>query len=425
MLFESALNLIITFEIILFIVLNSIWLCIYSGFKNKSFKQCSKTLPVSIVIPAYNKASLIKKTILSALSVDYPEKEVIVVDDGSDDGTGDICSKLAKKKKIRLITHEHNLGKAAALNSGVKAAKNDIIVTVDADSFPRKDSLKKLVRYFADPKIGAVAGTIKVAEKKTVLTIYQGLEYLSQGFQRMCQGFINAIMVAPGPLTAYRKDALVKAGYFGNETVVEDFDMTIKIQKIGYKVVSEKEAVALTVVPDTLKQWAKQRTRWFRGNMQILKKHADVFSNTNTRPLATFSFPMLILWTGLPYLILSSYMLVIVQNIMLAIQNFDPSIFFRITSLFYTKSIYELYVEIEKYLVTFLSFNNLTNTIILGYISVLIFLVYTMLSFKSLKENFEPRDLKGLALITFYWIMMLVIFVYVTFLEIFKRKSSW
>jgi len=423
MLFGSALDLIISFEIAIFITINSIWLFIYSAFKNKNYKQWDKMPPVSIIIPAYNKANFIRKTILSVLSLDYPDKEIIVVDDCSEDGTGEVCKDFAKKKKIKLITHDRNLGKSAALNDGIKAAKNDIIVTVDADSFPKKDSLKRLVSYFADPKIGAVAGTIKVAEKKTILSIYQYIEYFSQGFQRICQGFVNAIMVAPGPLTAYRKDVLVKAGYFDSDTVVEDFDMTIKIHKAGYKIVSEKKAKALTAAPDTLKQWKAQRIRWARGSIQILKKHFDIM--TNTRPLAMFSFPMLMVWTGLPYVIVSTYILMAIRGIMTAIQNFNPNIFFNILLFLQNKNIYEIYVQIEKYLAILFSLNNLTATIVLGYISVFIFLLYTTLSFKSLKENFQSCDLKGLALMTFYWFMLLFVHIYASFLEIFKIKRSW
>jgi len=424
-LFGNILNSMIVFQITLFIILNSIWLGLYAGLKRKHYKQWLEMPAVSIIIPAYNKANLIRQTIVSALSLDYPRKEIIVVDDCSDDGTKDICREFEKDKKIKLIEHKHNKGKAAALNNGIKAAKNDIIVTVDADSFPKKDSVKKLVRYFFDPKIGAVAGTIKVAENKTILTAYQGLEYLSQGFQRLCQGFINAIVVAPGPLTAYRKEALVKAGYFDDDTLVEDFDMTIKIQKSGYKVVSEKKAEALTVAPDSLEKWKMQRIRWSRGSMRILKKHFDIFSNENTRPLAMFSFPMLALWMGLPYLMLSSYILMAIQNITAAIQNFNPNLFFNLSLLLQQKSIYEIYIAIEKYLTVLLSLNNLNNTIILGYISLFIFLVYTILSFKILKENFRPNDLKGLALMSIYWIMLLLVFIYAAFLELFKRKSSW
>jgi cellulose synthase/poly-beta-1,6-N-acetylglucosamine synthase-like glycosyltransferase len=270
-----------------------------------------------------------------------------------------------------------------------------------------------------------VAGTIKIAQNKTILSSYQSLEYLSQGFQRICQSFINAIVVAPGPLTAYRKEALVKAGYFDDDTLVEDFDMTIKIQKSGYKVISEKKAEALTVAPDTLEKWKKQRIRWSRGSIQIFKKHFDVFSNENTRSLAMFSFPMLILWMGLPYVMLTSYILIGLQNIMAAIEHFNPNILFSLPFLLQQKSIYELYIGLEKYLIVFLSLDHLTNTIVMGYISLFIFLIYTVLSFKALREKFEPKDLKGLALISIYWYMLVLVFIYAAFLEFFKKRGSW
>lgn len=422
---ESILNGILMFQITLFIILNSVWLGIYFGLRKKQLKKWQKMPPVSIVVPAYNKANLIRQNILSVLSLDYPKKEVIVVDDCSVDGTREICREFAKKGKIKLIEHDINRGKAAALNSGVKTAKNDIIVTVDADSFPRKDSLRKLVRYFADPKVGAVAGTIKVPQKKNMLTVYQSLEYLSQGFQRICQGFLNAIMVAPGPLTAYRREALAKAGHFDDDTFVEDFDMTIRIQKSGYKVVCERNAEAFTVAPENFQSWRRQRVRWLRGSMRIFRKHMDIFSNENTKPLAMFSFPIHVLWLGLPYLMISSYILMFAQKIFSTIQSFNLNFLLDILSFLQQGNIYKIYMAIEKYLMILLSLNNLNTTIILGYISVFIFLIYTFLSFRTLKEKFRPCDLKGIALISVYWYMLMLIFIYAALLELFKKKKAW
>ncbi|MGC8812773.1 MAG: glycosyltransferase, partial [Candidatus Aenigmatarchaeota archaeon] len=289
---DPTAELVLTCEILIFICLNSLWLTIYLSMRKKEFKKGSFEEPISVLIPAYNKESTVGKVIESVLALDYPEKEIIVINDGSTDKTLEICRKFEKEGKIKLISYSKNKGKAFALNTGVKASSHDIIVTVDADSFPKKKSLKKLVKYFVDPEVGAVAGTVKVLNKNKLLTLPQSLEYLHQGFQRVCQGFLDAIMVAPGPLTAYRKEALAKAGYFDDDTSVEDFDMTIKIHKAGYKVISERKAEVLTIAPESFNRWWKQRVRWSRGGLQILRKHFDVFSNKNTRKLAYFSFPL-------------------------------------------------------------------------------------------------------------------------------------
>lgn len=424
-------ELVLTCEILIFICLNSLWLTIYLSMRKREFNKGSFEEPVSIIIPAYNKESTIAKVIESVLALDYPEKEVIVVNDGSTDKTLEICKNFEKKGKIKLISYSKNKGKAFALNTGVKASKYDIIVTVDADSFPKKKSLKKLVKYFVDPKVGAVAGTVKVLNKNKFLTLSQGLEYLHQGFQRVCQGFLDAIMVAPGPLTAYRKEALIKAGYFDDDTLVEDFDMTIKLHKAGYKVVTEKKAEVLTLVPETFTSWWKQRVRWSRGGLQILKKHFDVFWNKNTRKLAYFSFPLHVFWLFFPFVLLPSFLLITGPRVFSSFQKMIegiPDFFSNIISVpidFSKMKISLFFASFQEVVLNFLDLNRFNLVIILGYISVLLFFTFSGFSFKVLGERFKPKDLIGVFSIFIYWIFLLVVGLYGFFLELLKKKKNW
>ncbi len=420
-------------EIFLFILLNSIWIGLFFGSKKKKYRRNSVEPKVSIIIPAYNNAQTIEKTINCVLKMDYPDKEIIVVNDGSTDNTLKICKKFEKQKKIKLISYSKNKGKAHALNRGIKSAKGEIIVTVDADSYPKPDSLKKLVKYFSDPMVGAVAGTIKVHKKKNFLTLSQSLEYIHQGFQRLCQSFINAVMVAPGPLTAYRKEALVKAGYFEDNTLVEDFDMTIKIHKVGYKVVSEKKAIAFTEVPITIKKWWRQRVRWSRGGVQIFKKHLDIFKSKNIKPLAYFSFPMHILWLGLPFILLPTFLFNICRGIHFSLQNFILSLSnleFSLPNLtFYfslkSRSIYLFFVSFQEWFLTFFGLDHYNPLIVFGYISVFLFLIFTALSFKNLNEKFKPKDLIALGLLNIYWFLLTIVGIYGIILELLSKKKEW
>lgn len=420
-------------EIFLFIFLNLVWIGLFFGSKKKRYKKNSAEPMVSIIIPTFNDASTIERTIDCVLKMEYPNKEVIVVNDGSTDSTLRVCKKFAEQKKIKLISFAKNRGKAHALNKGIKSAKGEIIVTVDADSYPRPDSLKKLVEYFSDPKVGAVAGTIKVHRKKNFLTLSQSLEYIHQGFQRLCQSFIDAVMVAPGPLTAYRKEALVKAGYFEDNTLVEDFDMTIKIHKVGYKVVSEKRAIAFTEVPATIKKWWKQRVRWSRGGLQIFKKHLDIFKSKNTRPLAYFSFPLHILWLGLPFILLPTFLFNVcrsfyypIQNLILSLQKFEFSLpnltlYFSLKS----RSIYLFFVSFQEWFFKFLGLDYYNPLIVFGYVSVVLFLIFTALSFKSLGEKFRPRDLITLGFLIVYWFLLTLVGIYGIITELLNKKKEW
>lgn len=428
---DPVSELVLTCEILIFICLNSLWLTIYLSMRKREFNKGSFEEPVSIIIPAYNKESTIAKVIESVLALDYPEKEVIVVNDGSTDKTLEICKNFEKKGKIKLISYSKNKGKAFALNTGVKASKYDIIVTVDADSFPKKKSLKKLVKYFVDSEVGAVAGTVKVLNKNKFLTLSQGLEYLHQGFQRVCQGFLDAIMVAPGPLTAYRKEALIKAGYFDDDTSVEDFDMTIKLHKAGYKVVSEKKAEVLTLAPETFTRWWKQRVRWSRGGLQILRKHFDVFSNKNTRKLAYFSFPLHVFWLFFPFVLLPSFLVITGPRLFYSFQKMIegiPDFFSNIISVpidFSKMKISLFFASFQEVVINFLDLNRFNLVIILGYISVLLFFTFSGFSFKVLGERFKPKDLVGVFSIFVYWIFLLVVGLYGFFVELLKKKKNW
>ncbi len=428
---DPTTELILTCEILIFICLNSIWLTLYLSMRKRQFKKGNYEEPVSIIIPTFNKESTIAKVIDSVLTLDYPKKEIIVVNDGSTDKTLEICKKYEREGKIKLISYQKNRGKAFALNKGIKASSFDIIVTVDADSFPKKNSLKKLMKYFVDPEVGAVAGTVKVLNKNKFLTLAQGLEYLHQGFQRVCQGFLDAIMVAPGPLTAYRKEALIKTGYFDNDTSVEDFDMTIKIHKAGYKVMSERKAEVLTLAPESLDRWWKQRVRWSRGGLQILRKHFDVFSNQNTRKLAYFSFPLHVFWLFFPFVLFPSFLLITSPRILSSFQRLAENFPVFISNILSTPidfskmKISLFFASFQETIINFLDLNRFNLVIILGYISVLLFFTFSGFSFKVLDEKFKPKDLAGIFSIFAYWIFLLVVGIYGFFVELFKKKKSW
>lgn len=423
-LISPIIEQILVIEILIFIFINSAFVFLFLNFRNRRKSELlniAKLMPVSIIIPAYNKEKEISKTIKSVLNIDYPEKEIIVVNDESKDRTKKICEKFQKEGKIKFIDQKHG-GKWKALNTGIKAAKNKIVVTVDADSMPEKNSLKKLVRHFQDKNVGAVAGTIKADQPKKILSLLQGLEYLFMNFQRMCQSFISAILVCPGPLTAYRKVAIEKVGYFDNDTLVEDYDMTIKLQKSGYRVAHEKKAIVRTIVPLGLKGLWKQRIRWGRGGIQVLKKHRDVIFNRKYKMLGIFSFPISMIQMAVTVLLIGTFLVYSVPNFILSLQNlilnfsFNPLLLTNITL---------IYAAIETVIINVFALNNLNLVISLGYVSVSMFFLFVFLSFRGLGENFKPKDLKSLIAITGYWFLLIIIFMNAFILELFKRKKKW
>jgi len=249
---------------------------------------------ISVIIPAYNEEKVVANTIEGLLETKYPNKEIIFVDDGSTDSTLAIASRY--KEKIRVL-HKENGGKATALNYGIVYAKGDIVVIVDADTIIGRNALKEIVKGFEiNEHVAAVAGNIKVRNRMNIITKCQALEYIT-GIQIIRRAFdiFGSITIVPGALGAFKKSFLKEAGAYGKDTIVEDFDQTIKLLKAGLITQGSSKATAYTEAPNTLKDFVAQRKRWYRGNIQVLKRHSDALTNPRFGYLQRLSLPYLFL----------------------------------------------------------------------------------------------------------------------------------
>jgi len=229
---------------------------------------------VSVLIAAFNEEKVIGRTLASVLRSEYPLHEVIVIDDGSKDGTAQaVLDLFGSHPKVRVIQQE-NSGKAGALNHGLASATGEILFCVDADTQLDEKSVGYLVRHFQDPQIGAVAGNVKVGNRINWLTRWQSIEYItSQNMDRRAYAELNAVTVVPGAIGAWRREAVLKAGGYSTDTLAEDMDLTWRIRRMGYVIETENEAIAHTEAPDTLRGFFKQRFRWAYGTLQCLWKH--------------------------------------------------------------------------------------------------------------------------------------------------------
>jgi cellulose synthase/poly-beta-1,6-N-acetylglucosamine synthase-like glycosyltransferase/peptidoglycan/xylan/chitin deacetylase (PgdA/CDA1 family) len=230
------------------------------------------TPPVSIIVPAFNEAAGIEPAVKSLAASDYPEFEVIVVDDGSSDGTGEIVEKMGLPRVT--VLREPNRGKAEALNLGISRAKHDIIVAVDADTVFEEQTVRKIVRPFADKWVGAVAGNAKVGNRGGILGRWQHIDYVT-GFNldRRLYDVMNCMPTVPGAVGAFRREALDDIGGFSPDTLAEDTDATIALGRLGWKVVYAEDARGFTEVPNKLGGLWRQRYRWSFGTMQSVWKH--------------------------------------------------------------------------------------------------------------------------------------------------------
>lgn len=270
-------------------------LFIFSLFKK--LRKRSKKSPeyhggVSILIAAYNEEENIESTLRSILNDKYPQKEVIVINDGSTDNTLQVIQnvQLEYPGKIELVNVE-NGGKAKALNIGVKAAKYKIFIAMDADTVFAPGTISQLVRHFGDPEVGAVAGKVETTKSRGLLDIFQSIEYeVGQNIEKRIFASVNAVGVVPGPVGAWRRSAVLKAGGYSDETLVEDQDLTLAILTSGYKIIYEPKAVCYTETPHTLKDFLKQRFRWIYGTFQCVWKYKG---HVLKKPLSPFSLVIL------------------------------------------------------------------------------------------------------------------------------------
>ncbi len=247
---------------------------------------------VSVLIPAFNEERVIVESVRRVLTSSDVELEVIVIDDGSTDRTSAVVSAAyADDPRVRLLTLR-NGGKARALNEGLALATGDVIIALDADTQFEATTVARLARWFADPPIGAVAGNAKVGNRVNLVTRWQAVEYVTaQNLERRALTQFDAITVVPGAVGAWRRAALDSVGGYPVDTLAEDQDLTIAIQRQGWRVGYDTDAVAWTEAPESFAALGRQRFRWAYGTLQCLWKHAGILRSRKPAGLALVGIP--------------------------------------------------------------------------------------------------------------------------------------
>lgn len=237
---------------------------------------------VSVIAPGRNEGKGIPILVESLSKQTYRNFELVVVDDGSDDETPSICRALAAQGKIdRFVRNAPRGGKASAANTALLHAKGDFIVHVDADSSLRHDALERiLLPFFQYENVGAVGGDIRAANADhSVVTRCQALEYLKAlSIGRMASSTLRILRIVAGAYGAFPREVIdrLKGWDVGPGL---DGDLTLKIRKLGYRVVHEPSAVCYTSVPTTFRGLARQRYRWDRSIVRFrMRKHVDILN---------------------------------------------------------------------------------------------------------------------------------------------------
>jgi biofilm PGA synthesis N-glycosyltransferase PgaC len=230
---------------------------------------------ISIIIPARDEEAGIAKTIRAAMDIHWPEKEIIVINDGSIDKTLETIRSTVGDSNVVLISHPRATGKSRSLNEGMQMASSEIVLILDADAKPAKNSLDRLVPHFlTHADVAAVTGNPRVSNAKSLLAKIQAIEFSSSiSTLRRGQSAWGRINTISGIMTALRRDVVLDVGGFSETQPTEDIEMTWRLHREGYRCIYEPAAQVGMEVPASLSQWWRQRSRWSRGLVRVLQTH--------------------------------------------------------------------------------------------------------------------------------------------------------
>lgn len=243
---------------------------------------------VSILIPARNEEQDIEDTVKSIFTNEYPNFEVLVINDASTDNTLNILHAMQEHyPRLKVLNLTHNMGKANGLNHALPMTSGEIIFTIDADSMLDPWAIYWAVWHFEKfPRVGAVTGNPRVRNRTSLIAKIQTAEYSSViGLIKRTQRLLGKVMTVSGVIAAWRKRALIDAGGWSTDMITDDIDMTWKLEKHFWDIRYEPNMLCWMLVPEQYSGLWKQRKRWAQGGVEVLKKHFDIFKDYRNRRL--------------------------------------------------------------------------------------------------------------------------------------------
>jgi biofilm PGA synthesis N-glycosyltransferase PgaC len=228
--------------------------------------------PISILVPCYNESDNAEETLETAAAVDYPDFEVIAINDGSRDNTAEVLDRLAARiPKLRVVHLAANQGKATAMNTGALLAKHELLVCIDGDALLDPHALHWIAHAFQLSTLGGLAGNARIRNRTSILGRLQVGEFASIiGLIRRAQTVYGSLFTVSGVICAFRKRALEEAGWWSPRTITDDIDVTWRLQVAGWRVAYEPHALVWILMPETLKGLWRQRLRWAEGGVEMM-----------------------------------------------------------------------------------------------------------------------------------------------------------
>jgi biofilm PGA synthesis N-glycosyltransferase PgaC len=260
------------------------------------------TLPeVSVLVPCFNEGDTIKDVVDALSRLNYPHYEIICVNDGSTDNTGEVLDQLMQYYPMLRVVHQaRNQGKAVALNTAALVAKSEFLMCIDGDALLDPDAIPWLLRHFeTGPRLGAVTGNPRIRTRSTLLGRLQVGEFSSiVGLIKRTQRIYGRLFTVSGVVVMFRRRALLNVGFWSPEMLTEDIDISWKLQLHHWDVRFEPRALCWILMPETLKGLWQQRLRWAMGGIQSVFKYGYVFRHWHLRRmwLVYVEYIMSVLW---------------------------------------------------------------------------------------------------------------------------------
>ncbi|MBN1960652.1 MAG: poly-beta-1,6 N-acetyl-D-glucosamine synthase [Deltaproteobacteria bacterium] len=274
------------------LLMSFVWIagaCIFIIFRMDRQKKPPKIEGnplVSILIPCHNEEASINETINAAMQQEYPNYEVIAINDASTDRTAVLLTILQQQyPRLRVVTLATNQGKAVGLTMAAIASRGEYLVCIDADALLDPQALPWLLSHFAGPRVGAVTGNPRVRNRTTIIAKIQVAEFSSIiGMIKRAQRVIGKVFTVSGVVVAFRKRALLDVGFWSNNMVTEDIDISWKLQLAKWDIRYEPRALCWILMPEMLRGLWRQRLRWAQGGIEVLLKYGkDMFRWHNRR----------------------------------------------------------------------------------------------------------------------------------------------
>jgi len=396
------------------------WLITFLPEPNqKRVKKLKKFPKVSVAVPAYNEEAHIQKTIKSLIDLDYPKEklEIIVINDGSQDQTKEKTEEIIKNHPLSNITliNKKNAGKGAALNDAIKKSSGEFFVCLDADSYPQKNALQKIIPHFENGENAVVLPCMKTTSGKNLLQKIQRYEYIVNMFYKELMAKLDCIRVTPGPFSVYRKSVLEKIGGFDEDNLTEDLEMALRLQKYNYKITQTMETNVYTVPPDNFKGLLNQRNRWYKGSILNTLKYKEMIFKKKFGDFGMMQMPITLISGAMTIIILVS------------------SIYYLLKPVF--EKLYQLYLidfdilALFNFKEWFSNFNILDLNFVMIALAVMM-IIASLYVLKRSHINTQERVMKqGLFPLVFYtlayFFILGIVWINIGFDLIMKRRQKW